>query len=92
MCEWLHCARGSKIPVSSCLRDQSKLRIGLAEQSVLTALAHSTLLERIGAKDKDGKLADHLEHATQIVKQAYSECPSYDVVRFLSFSGGSKAE
>ena len=60
---------------------QAKLRIGLAEQSVLVALAHSTQLQRDGAKDKDGRLADRLEQASQAVKQAYSECPSYDVVR-----------
>ena len=48
---------------------------------MLVALSHSILLERIGSKDRDGKLADHLERATQIVKQAYSECPSYDAVR-----------
>jgi hypothetical protein len=30
---------------------------------------------------RDGKLADRLEQASQIVKTAYSECPSYDMVR-----------
>ncbi|GAX75595.1 hypothetical protein CEUSTIGMA_g3039.t1 [Chlamydomonas eustigma] len=59
---------------------QAKLRIGLAEQSVLTALAHSFYLWREGARDKDGRLADKLEQASQLVKQAYSECPSYDVM------------
>lgn len=60
---------------------QAKLRIGLAEQSVLVALAHSTQLQRDGAKNRDGRLADRLEQASQAIKQAYSECPSYDVVR-----------
>ncbi|GIL44509.1 hypothetical protein Vafri_1960 [Volvox africanus] len=59
---------------------QAKLRIGLAEQSVLVALAHAVHLHREGVKDKDGRLAEKLEAAAQVVKQAYSECPSYDVL------------
>lgn len=62
---------------------QTKLRIGLAEQSVLVALGHAVQLHQGGSSDKDGKLADRLERAAQLVKQAYSECPSYDVVRGL---------
>lgn len=30
---------------------------------------------------RDGRLADRLERAAQDVKAAFSECPSYDVVR-----------
>ncbi|KAG1669562.1 hypothetical protein FOA52_006335 [Chlamydomonas sp. UWO 241] len=60
---------------------QAKLRIGLAEQSVLTALSHAVRLQLGDHTDnKDGKLADRLEIASQIVKQAFSECPSYDVL------------
>ncbi|KAF8067164.1 lig1 [Scenedesmus sp. PABB004] len=59
---------------------QAKLRIGLAEQSVLVAIAHSVLLHKEGASDKDGLLAERLEAAAQAVKAAYSECPSYDVL------------
>jgi hypothetical protein len=62
---------------------QTKLRIGLAEQSVLVALGHAVQLHQGGSSDKDGKLADRLERAAQLVKQAYSECPSYDVVSHL---------
>ena len=57
---------------------QGKLRIGLAEQTVLVALAHAVLLQRQGDKDKDGKLAGQLEEAAQAVKYVYSQCPSYD--------------
>ena len=57
---------------------QGKLRIGLAEQTVLVALAQAVLLHRQGDKDKDGKLAGQLEESAQIVKYVYSQCPSYD--------------
>lgn len=60
---------------------QAKLRIGLAEQSVLVALSHAVHLHRNGVKGaKDGRLAEALEAAAQAVKHAYSECPSYDVL------------
>ncbi len=57
---------------------QGKLRIGLAEQTVLVALAHAVLLHRQGDRDKDDKLAGQLEEAAQAVKYVYSQCPSYD--------------
>ncbi|KAL4857383.1 DNA ligase 1 [Chlorella vulgaris] len=59
---------------------QGKLRIGLAEQTVLTALAHAAALEKAGGAGSSSveQLAGELEQAAQIVKQVYSECPSYD--------------
>ena len=60
---------------------QGKLRIGLAEQTVLVALAHAVLLHsEVGNAKKaaDAGLANRLEEAAQAVKQAYSQCPSYD--------------
>ncbi|KAK9814328.1 hypothetical protein WJX72_004071 [[Myrmecia] bisecta] len=57
---------------------QGKLRIRLAEQTVLVALAHAVLLQRKGHDDKDGSLANQLESAAQVVKRVYSECPSHD--------------
>lgn len=44
------------------------------------ALAHAQSLHRHGASNTDGKLANRLETAVQAVKQAYSQCPSYDVL------------
>ena len=59
---------------------QGKLRIGLGEESVVSALAHAQLLHRDGGEDADGALANRLERAVQAVKQAVSQCPSYDVL------------
>ena len=66
----------------SCLARflQGKLRIGLGEESVVSALAHAQLLHRGGSEDADGALANRLERAVQAVKQAVSQCPSYDVL------------
>ena len=77
-----------KLVVGSCQNEtgyimralQGKLRIGLAEQTVLVALAHAVLLHRQGDKDKDSKLAGQLEEASQAVKYVYSQCPSYDLL------------
>ena len=57
---------------------QGKLRIGLQEQGLLTALAHAVRLEREGVTNKAGDLAQRLEEAAQVLKQVYSECPSFD--------------
>ena len=59
---------------------QGKLRIGLAEQTVLVALAHAVVLQREGAAlvASHEAIADRLETAAQAVKAGYSECPSYD--------------
>lgn len=56
---------------------QGKLRIGLGAETLLVALAHAVLLHKEGGRsDKD--LANRLEEASQAVKLAYSQCPSYD--------------
>eukprot|EP00889_Picochlorum_renovo_P003003 jgi/Picre1/30033/NNA_005405.t1 len=57
---------------------QGKLRIGLAEQTVLVSLAHATVLQRGGILDGNMNVAEKLEEASRIVKGVYSECPSYD--------------
>ena len=47
---------------------------------MVSALAHAQLLHRGGSEDVDGALANRLERAVQAVKQAVSQCPSYDVL------------
>lgn len=59
---------------------QGKLRIGLAEQTVLASLAHAVYLEK-DADLQGGDLAKGLEVANQAVKKAFSTSPSYDKVR-----------
>lgn len=59
---------------------QGKLRIGLGAETVLVALAHAQMLHRHGSSNSDGGLANRLEMAVQAVKQAYSQCPSYDAL------------
>ena len=64
--------------VHGCM--QGKLRIGLGDETVRVALAHAQSLHRHGADNADGSLANRLETAVQAVKQAYSQCPSYDAL------------
>ena len=59
---------------------QGKLRIGLAEQTVLVALAHASFLHKHADEAKGPELANRLEEAVQAVKRAYSQCPSFDVL------------
>lgn len=53
---------------------EGKLRIGLAEKTVLVAVAHAVMLER-GVDDPE-----ELENGTGVVKAVFSELPSYDIV------------
>ncbi|PVG00774.1 putative CDC9-DNA ligase I [Serendipita vermifera] len=62
---------------------EGKLRIGLAERTVLVSLAHAVVMdekERGGKSWSKEKLSAKLEEATSILKQVYSEIPSYDIV------------
>eukprot|EP00002_Diphylleia_rotans_P038441 TRINITY_DN8746_c0_g1_i1.p1 TRINITY_DN8746_c0_g1~~TRINITY_DN8746_c0_g1_i1.p1 ORF type:complete len:493 (-),score=108.24 TRINITY_DN8746_c0_g1_i1:159-1637(-) len=73
-----------------------KLRIGLAEPSVLVALAHAFTLTPNQenwdtSKSKSApELEAALENAVSIVKQVYSEVPCYDRVIPALLEGGMK--
>lgn len=55
-----------------------KLRVGLAEASLLTALAHAAALSPPHGDPKASK--KRLEEAALLVKTAYCECPDYERV------------
>ncbi|EJT98065.1 ATP-dependent DNA ligase [Dacryopinax primogenitus] len=60
---------------------EGKLRIRLAERTVLVAVAWATVLRDRGSKKwSKEKLASELEEGANIVKSVYSELPSYDCV------------
>ena len=73
---------------------QGKLRIGLAQQTVNQALIHAVVLQSDAAAEAakeggNGAVADLLGRGADILKQAFSECPSYDeVVPALLMDGG----
>ncbi|KAF9189923.1 hypothetical protein BGZ51_009135 [Haplosporangium sp. Z 767] len=60
---------------------EGKLRIGLAERTVVVALAQAIVLSRpnINKLSKE-KLATELEEAASVVKSVYSELPCYDLI------------
>lgn len=53
---------------------QGKLRIGLAEKSILIGLTYAFMLE------KDRKEKEKQQQALAWVKKSFSECPSYDAL------------
>lgn len=69
-----------------------KLRIGLAEQSVLTALGHAVALTPPNQKEyppeildasktmSGEKLKEQMDEAALIIKTAYCELPTYNVI------------
>jgi DNA ligase-1 len=58
-----------------CRSLEGKLRIGLAEKTVITAIAHAfTMFRKKQVKDVD------LKESEEIVKGVYSELPSYDSI------------
>lgn len=64
------------------LRLQGKLRVGLAQQTVLAALADAALLQEEAAAAAGGAaepgLADRLQRAEQTLKAVFCECPSFE--------------
>ncbi|KAI5481277.1 DNA ligase [Pseudohyphozyma bogoriensis] len=62
---------------------EGKLRIGLAERTVLVSLAHAVVKaekNKEGKKLSSEKLSKALEEGSDILKQVFSELPSYDLV------------
>jgi len=62
---------------------QGKLRIGLAEQTVLVSLAHAAMLhhmELAGEAISASALPERMAEAEDAVKLVFSNCPSYDLM------------
>ncbi|KAF8969544.1 hypothetical protein BGZ46_010656 [Entomortierella lignicola] len=60
---------------------EGKLRIGLAERTVVVALAQAIVLSRPDIKKlSKEKLQTELESAASVVKSVYSELPCYDLI------------
>ncbi|KAK4685375.1 DNA ligase 1, partial [Tremellales sp. Uapishka_1] len=60
---------------------EGKLRIGLADKTLVVALAHAIVLRTLGDKRiPPEKLAAKLEQGGEIVKGVYSELPNYDLI------------
>ncbi|KAK0569384.1 ATP-dependent DNA ligase Cdc17 [Tilletia horrida] len=62
---------------------EGKLRIGLAERTVVVALAQAAVYSKLGSKAysmKEEKLAKLLLDGTNTLKAVYSELPSYDLI------------
>jgi len=80
----------AKFIIRSC---EGKLRIGLAEQTVLGSLAHATFYAKHAKEGKKStasseKLAKELEDASRTLKTVFSECPNYDLVIPPLLEGG----
>ncbi|KAH7160041.1 ATP-dependent DNA ligase [Dactylonectria estremocensis] len=58
---------------------EGKLRLGLAERSVLVSLAHAVVAHEADAKGTV-PTAKEIENGESILKTVYSELPSYDVI------------
>ncbi len=75
---------------------QGKLRVGLAQQTVVAAVAHAALLQEDAAAAatdataalRGTPLADRLGAADAVLKQVYSECPTWDLIIPAMLKGG----
>ncbi|KAI8916019.1 ATP-dependent DNA ligase [Gorgonomyces haynaldii] len=60
---------------------EGKLRIGLAQQTILISLSHAIALQDQDLKKKTPETKQaRLQEAVAVVKQVYSELPSYDII------------
>ncbi|KAL8915927.1 MAG: hypothetical protein Q9208_008782 [Pyrenodesmia sp. 3 TL-2023] len=59
---------------------EGKLRLGLAEKTVLVALAHAVVIYETEKKSKKLPSSEQLAKAEAILKTVYSELPSYEVI------------
>jgi DNA ligase-1 len=59
---------------------EGKLRLGLAERTVLVALAQAVVAHEAGLKGKKAPSAEELAEGEDMLKTVYSELPSYEVV------------
>jgi DNA ligase-1 len=70
---------------------EGKLRIGLAEQTILGSLAHAIVAARHAASGKTvsrDRMTKDLEEGSRILKSVFSECPNYDMVIPPLLEGG----
>ncbi|CAI2355016.1 unnamed protein product [Caenorhabditis sp. 36 PRJEB53466] len=71
-----------------------KMRIGLGEQSVLSALAHAFTLSKVAEEEKkiSGEKLDTLKDANvKRIKTAYCECPNYNRLIEVALTEGIDA-
>lgn len=59
---------------------EGKLRLGLAEKTVLVALAQAVAMHEAAAKGEKSPPADKLAEAESRLKTVYSELPAYEVI------------
>ena len=59
---------------------EGKLRLGLAEKTVLVALAQAVAMHEAAAKGDKAPSADKLAGAESTLKTVYSELPAYEVI------------
>ncbi|KAH8696075.1 putative DNA ligase Cdc9 [Talaromyces proteolyticus] len=59
---------------------EGKLRLGLAEKTVLVALAHAVVAYEAALNGDKAPSADRLADGEAVLKQTYSELPAYEVI------------
>ncbi|KAK8250737.1 DNA ligase [Phyllosticta capitalensis] len=67
---------------------EGKLRLGLAEQSVLVCLAHALATYQLDPTFKTMPTPDELSKSEQLLKSVYSELPSYEDILPVALKNG----